>query len=215
MHYTELYEGILQELRRVFEELKEASLTAFVETIKSHNRIFFIGVGREGMVTRAFAMRLMHMGKSIFWVWDDTTPAMEKGDLLVATSGSGEIGHIDYVCRKAKEHGAFVCLITGSPSGDTAKHTGSHGKSMPEGGVKGRARRNERSSAALMFRFRCISYFPTGFSGRPHVDDGLSRSGQARRGLHSLAHVRDGSCENGIGRGVGEIRGRPAQSFLA
>ena len=123
MHYTELYEGILQELRRVFEELKEASLTAFVETIKSHNRIFFIGVGREGMVTRAFAMRLMHMGKSIFWVWDDTTPAMEKGDLLVATSGSGEIGHIDYVCRKAKEHGAFVCLITGSPSGDTAKHT--------------------------------------------------------------------------------------------
>ena len=84
-------------------------------------RIFCIGVGREGMMTRAFAMRLMHMGKEVHWIWDDTTPHIGEGDLLIATLGDGRIGHIDYVCRRAKEAGAFIYVVTGSPSGDTAK----------------------------------------------------------------------------------------------
>ena len=38
-------------------------MRAFIDEVKAHDRIFLIGVGREGMATRAFAMRLMHMGK--------------------------------------------------------------------------------------------------------------------------------------------------------
>lgn len=41
------------------------------------------------MMTRAFAMRLMHMGKEVHWIWDDTTPHIGKGDLLIATLGDG------------------------------------------------------------------------------------------------------------------------------
>lgn len=61
------------------------------------------------------------MGKEVHWIWDDTTPHIGEGDLLIATLGDGQIGHIDYVCRRAKEAGALIYVVTGSPSGKTAK----------------------------------------------------------------------------------------------
>lgn len=121
MEYKEMYETILSEHKKVYEKLDRASLKEFIETIKSYDRIFLIGVGREGMATRAFAMRLMHMGKEVHWIWDDTTPSIGKGDLLIATLGDGQIGHINYICERAKEAGAFIYVVTGSPSGHTAK----------------------------------------------------------------------------------------------
>ena len=122
MDFKEMYENILKEHRQVFERVDQAGWRDFAEEIKKHDRIFLIGVGREGMATRAFAMRLMHMGKEIHWIWDDTTPAITKGDLLIATLGDGRIGHINYVCERAKEAGAMLYVVTGSPSGETAKN---------------------------------------------------------------------------------------------
>ena len=120
MDYKDLYQTIQNEHRRVFEIIDTNNIYRFIEIIKKSNRIFLIGVGREGMATKAFAMRLMHMNKEVYWVWDDTTPNIGKGDLLIATLGDGQIGHIDYVCRKAKDSGAFIYVVTGSPSGITA-----------------------------------------------------------------------------------------------
>ena len=120
MEYKQLYETILSEHRKVYEKLDIDSLNRFMETIKEYNRIFMIGVGREGMATRAFAMRLMHMGKEVHWIWDDTTPNIQKGDLVIATLGDGQIGHINYICEKAKEAGGYIYVVTGSPSGKTA-----------------------------------------------------------------------------------------------
>ncbi len=121
MDYQEIYKNILAEHKQVFERVDQKNMKDFIEEVKKHHRIFLIGVGREGMATRAFAMRLMHMGKEIHWVWDDTTPSIEKGDLLIATLGDGCIGHIHYVCERAKEAGAMIYVVTGSPSGKTAK----------------------------------------------------------------------------------------------
>ncbi len=122
MNYREYGTKILEEHRKVIDTLNEEDLRRFIETVKKYDRIFCIGVGREGMETRAFAMRLMHMGKEVHWIWDDTTPHIGEGDLLIATLGDGRIGHIDYVCRRAKEAGAFIYVVTGSPSGETAKN---------------------------------------------------------------------------------------------
>ncbi len=120
MEYEELYKEILNEYSKVFEAVDKDSMRDFIETVKKHDRIFAIGVGREGMATKGFAMRLMHMGKEVHWIWDDTTPAIEKGDLLIATLGDGKIGHIDYIVRRAKEAGAMIYVVTGDPNGETA-----------------------------------------------------------------------------------------------
>lgn len=122
MEYQEMYEKILEEHRQVFEKIDRAGMRKFIDEVKNHNRIFLIGVGREGMSTRAFAMRLMHMGKEIHWIWDDTAPSVGEGDLLIATLGDGGIGHINYICERAKEAGAMIYVVTGSPSGNTAKN---------------------------------------------------------------------------------------------
>ncbi len=115
------FEEIADEHRKVYQAIDKEMLSGFASLVGAHSRLFFIGVGREGLQTRAFAMRMTHMGKEAHWVWDDTTPCIGHGDLLIATSGSGDIGHIDYVCRQAKEAGAKVAVITGSPSGKTAR----------------------------------------------------------------------------------------------
>ena len=120
MNFKEYGYKIIDEYRQVFELLDETGLRRFIEKVKASQRVFCIGVGREGMMTRAFAMRLMHMGKEVHWIWDDTTPHIGEGDLLIATLGDGRIGHIDYVCRRAKEAGAYIYVVTGSPSGETA-----------------------------------------------------------------------------------------------
>jgi len=120
MDYLELSKKITGELEEVFLRLDVKSVNALVEEILAAKRIITIGVGREGLSTRAFTMRLMHLGFDAHWVWDDTTPAIGKGDLLIATSGCGEIGHIHYVVGTAKKRGARVALVTGDPNRKTA-----------------------------------------------------------------------------------------------
>lgn len=121
MEFQKMYRKIFSEYEQVFQRIDLQNVREFIDTVKMHDRIFLIGVGREGMATRAFAMRLMHMGKEIHWIWDDTTPGICPGDLVVATLGDGQIGHINYVCERAKEAGAMIYVVTGSPSGKTAK----------------------------------------------------------------------------------------------
>jgi len=122
MDFKTLYKTINNEHEQVFEKVDQDGLREFIETVKKHNRVFLIGVGREGLATRSFAMRLMHMGKEVHWIWDDTTPNIGPGDLVIATLGDGQIGHINYVCERAKEAGGFIYVVTGSPSGKTAKN---------------------------------------------------------------------------------------------
>jgi 6-phospho-3-hexuloisomerase len=111
----------VDELGRVATRLDAAEIAGFVEAVAQARRVFLIGAGREGLSTRAFAMRLMHLGKQAYWIWDDTTPGIGAGDLLIATSGSGSIGHIDYVFEQAVAAGAATAVVTGDPSGLTTK----------------------------------------------------------------------------------------------
>lgn len=118
---SELRRQAVSEISTALERLRPEDFDTLVTLCDNHSRIFLAGVGREGLSTRAFAMRLMHLGKEAHWIWDDTTPSMGAGDLLICTSGDGGIGHLDYVCRRAREAGAHVHLVTGSRLGITAR----------------------------------------------------------------------------------------------
>ena len=75
----------MEEHQQVFEKQDLEQLREFMDLIKDHERIFLMGVGREGIATQSFAMRLMHLGKDSHWIWDDTTPGMGKDDLFIVT----------------------------------------------------------------------------------------------------------------------------------
>jgi 6-phospho-3-hexuloisomerase len=58
------------------------------------------------------AMRLMHLGLVVHVVGEVTTPAIERGDLLLTASGSGTTGVIVRAAETAAGVGADVVLIT-------------------------------------------------------------------------------------------------------
>ena len=117
--YSELYTQVLEEHRRAFEIQDVGEIERLMSAIIDANRIFVMGVGREGIAARSFAMRLMHLGKEVHWIWDDTTPGMTAGDLFIVVSGPGQIGHIHYVAEKGKAAGAKLAVITGAPKQKT------------------------------------------------------------------------------------------------
>ncbi|UCF93369.1 MAG: SIS domain-containing protein [Desulfobacterales bacterium] len=121
MSIHQLGKAITQELAAVFDRIDASQIETLIEAIENANRIILIGVGREGLATRAFTMRLMHMGLDAHWIWDDTTPSIGVDDLLIATSGCGEIGHIHYVVETARKRGATIALVTGDPHKKTAQ----------------------------------------------------------------------------------------------
>jgi 6-phospho-3-hexuloisomerase len=64
--------------------LDDQEIAAFVnEIIKAKKRIFVTGKGRSGLVGRAFAMRLVHLGYDARDLAEDTAPPVKKGDLFI------------------------------------------------------------------------------------------------------------------------------------
>jgi len=121
MKFQEKVSTVLNELKKVFAKINEKQVDDFAEAIIKAKRVFVVGAGREGISSRAFTMRLMHLGKETHWVWDDTTPNIEKGDLLIANSGSGEVISVYNVARLGKEKGASLATVTANPDGKVAK----------------------------------------------------------------------------------------------
>ncbi len=96
-------------------------LEKFISFIEKAHRIFLVGIGRSGLVAKAFAMRLMHLGYTAFVIGETTTPRIEDGDLLIAISGSGETGYVVAIAKKAKEIGAKVVAITSAENSKLSK----------------------------------------------------------------------------------------------
>jgi 6-phospho-3-hexuloisomerase len=103
---------ILEENRRMAEMLDFGQIARIIPFIQHAERIFVVGAGRSGLSMRSAAMRLMHAGFTVFVVGETTTPAIGKGDLLIAASGSGTTGSIITAAGKAVAAGAKVLTFS-------------------------------------------------------------------------------------------------------
>jgi len=75
-------------------------------------KIFTVGMGRSGFVARAFALRLMNLGFNVYFLGETITPAAEKGDVVVAISGTGSTKLVLTAAAAAKEICATVVAVT-------------------------------------------------------------------------------------------------------
>lgn len=107
-----LLKKILEELTRNAEQIRQEELEGFADQIQKAKRVFVAGAGRSGFVARAFSNRLMHLGLTVYFVGEPTTPAIQAGDLLIIASGSGETGSLKVMAQKAKKQGAALATIT-------------------------------------------------------------------------------------------------------
>ncbi|HOI13521.1 MAG TPA: SIS domain-containing protein [Methanoculleus sp.] len=87
----------------------------FLDEILSAKRIYLAGAGRSGLVARAFAQRLMHLGFESYVIGETITPAFGPEDVLIAFSGSGETRSVVDACETAREIGGKICLVTSTP----------------------------------------------------------------------------------------------------
>ena len=117
----EALSAILKEHIALQERVDAQELQALIKPITSANSIFLIGMGRSGLMMQAAAMRLMHLGFEAYVVGETTTPAIKKGDLLIAGSGSGTTATVIRAATKALDLGAEVACFTTDGNSELAE----------------------------------------------------------------------------------------------
>jgi len=99
-------------IRSIANTIPDEDVGKLITELLNAKRIYVIGAGRSGLVAKAFAMRLMHLGLQAYVVGETITPALNKGDLMVIFSGSGRTKIVADLAETAKEIGGRICLIT-------------------------------------------------------------------------------------------------------
>lgn len=87
----------------------------------TNRRILVLGAGRSGLIGRAFAMRLMHLGFHVYVMGETITPSIGKGDLIIALSGSGTTKLVVTAAEIGKTVGAKIIAITSYADSDLTK----------------------------------------------------------------------------------------------
>ena len=103
---------ILDDLRELVTAVDAAKTRTVLADVREANRVFIAGAGRSLLMMRAFAMRLMHLGLSVYVVGETVTPAIGKDDLLLIGTASGETATLKVVAEKAKKTGAKLDVLT-------------------------------------------------------------------------------------------------------
>lgn len=121
MPTTQYYEQIIEELNRAARQLADEEAETLADRILQSRKVFVAGAGRSGLMVRAFAMRLMQMGMDAYVVGETVTPNMEKDDILIIGSGSGETKSLIPMAEKARSLGGSVAAVTINPDSTIAK----------------------------------------------------------------------------------------------
>ncbi|MCX8204217.1 MAG: 6-phospho-3-hexuloisomerase [Candidatus Nezhaarchaeota archaeon] len=118
---TELSNFVSKLTERIDREQVEKMLGMLIEAWSWGKIVLIAGAGRSGLVGRAFAMRLMHLGFRTYVVGETITPGIGFNDLLIAISGSGTTGIVVAAAEAAKRVGAKVIAVTSFPDSPLAK----------------------------------------------------------------------------------------------
>ena len=110
---NESIDYILKAIQRTFETEVDHT-NKFVEHIMASKKIFIYGVGRSGLIAKAFAIRLVQMGLEVFFIGETITPIVEEGDLVVIVSYTGETMSAIQTANIVRRVGATVATITAS-----------------------------------------------------------------------------------------------------
>ena len=105
-------ERILAEVAACVRQVSADSLKRAEELIESSPRIFVAGAGRSGLCMRALAVRLVHLGKTVYVVGETTTPGIAAQDLLIVGSGSGRTSGLLAIAGQARHLDAKILLFT-------------------------------------------------------------------------------------------------------
>ncbi|MEM0014005.1 MAG: 6-phospho-3-hexuloisomerase [Zestosphaera sp.] len=117
--FREAFTSISKFLTYSLSELSLEDIEKFINKLVSiyydSKKILVLGAGRSGLVGKAFAMRLSHLGFNVYVFGETINPPINPGDALMAISGSGRTRLVVTAAEVAKTLGAIVISITTYP----------------------------------------------------------------------------------------------------
>lgn len=117
---------VMNELKLVLDSFDDKEVEKFVNLLASNpkRKVLCYGAGRMGLSLKAFAMRLNHLGISAYFFGDTYVPPLNKDDILIAASNSGEtktvLSVVDTAFVKA---GCNIVAVTANPKSTLAKYS--------------------------------------------------------------------------------------------
>jgi len=114
-------EYIQKKVKEILNKVSKNEIEKIKNLFFRSNRIFVYGAGRSGLVAKAFAIRLIHLGFQAFVIGETITAPVKKGDLVIIISGSGETIPAVMTAEIAHKIGAYVVSITGKKDSDIGK----------------------------------------------------------------------------------------------
>jgi 6-phospho-3-hexuloisomerase len=119
--FIKLVAGAASEMQTAAANVDPGEVTTMIKVIAAANRIALYGVGREGLMMRALAMRLYHLGLDAHMVGDMSCPPLRSGDLLIVSAGPGDFSTVAGLVGVARDAGAATVCITAQPHAPVPK----------------------------------------------------------------------------------------------
>ncbi len=105
-------EHILARIKKSLDASQIPEREEFIKAILETEKIFIYGVGRSGLVAKAFAIRLVQLGLKVFFIGETITPIVEPDDLVVIVSNTGQTMSALQTANIVRRVGAKVIAIT-------------------------------------------------------------------------------------------------------
>ena len=121
MKFKESVEYIVNEVKKILAAIDENLVDKAIELFFEAKNIFVYGAGRSGLVAKAFAIRLVHLGFPTFVIGETITIPVKKNDLVILISGSGETIPVAMTAEIARRLGAKIISITANPDSHIAR----------------------------------------------------------------------------------------------
>jgi len=121
MIFDDSIEYIQRKIKDIVNQVSHKDINKIKNLFFVSDRIFLYGAGRSGLVAKAFAIRLVHLGYQTYVIGETITGPVQKGDLVIIVSGSGETIPAVMTAEIAHKLGAKVISITGKKNSGIAK----------------------------------------------------------------------------------------------
>lgn len=115
--FADLARRAASEIEAATTGVDPAALDRLIDEISAARRIALYGVGREGLMMKALAMRLYHLGLDAHPVGDMSTPPVGRGDLLLVSAGPGDFSTVRALVAVAAAAGARTACVTAQSDG--------------------------------------------------------------------------------------------------
>ncbi|MEL9999503.1 MAG: SIS domain-containing protein [Thermoplasmata archaeon] len=112
MIYREAYKFIISQIGDILNNLDDESIKKAIDIMLSSNKIFIYGAGRSGIIGKSFAMRLVQLGLTAYFIGETITPIVTEKDSVVLISNTGVTKSTLLVAEICKNVNAKIIVIT-------------------------------------------------------------------------------------------------------